>query len=399
MTYTIHGRYESNFEPLADVFLQQLPKSPRVGGQALTVYHRGVPVVDIWSGVRDKAGTPWRADTMSISYSTTKGVLSTLAHMLVDEGVLAYDTPIARWWPEFAANGKHGITLRHVMTHESGLYHIRQMIENAREMLDWPHMLEVIAAAKPYHAPGERVGYHALTYGWIVGGLIEKATGRPLAELLDEKLVQPLQLDGCYIGVPDSELPRCAEIIGAARHNPNPKPPSKVSVWRQKLISNALALTGFDDNTSTDALLPRGMSRFYLGRAGKPASLHSRRQRRLHRTLAGAHLRRAGQRRRTGRRAADVGAASGGSHPRAQPPARRRGADADALAHGLSSDFHHLAENPACLRPLRLWRFRRMGRPVARPGGGLYGEYRQRLAHGDLRIMRINTAVIQCVES
>ena len=103
MTYTIHGRYESNFEPLADVFLQQLPKSPRKGGQALTVYHRGVPVVDIWSGVRDKAGAPWQADTMSISYSTTKGVLSTLAHMLVDEGVLAYDTPIARWWPEFAA--------------------------------------------------------------------------------------------------------------------------------------------------------------------------------------------------------------------------------------------------------------------------------------------------------
>jgi CubicO group peptidase (beta-lactamase class C family) len=399
MTYTIHGRYESNFEPLADVFLQQLPKSPRKGGQALTVYHRGIPVVDIWSGVRDKAGAPWLADTMSISYSTTKGVLSTLAHMLVDEGVLAYDTPIARWWPEFAANGKHGITLRHVMTHESGLYHIRQMIQNAREMLDWPHMLEVIAAAKPYHAPGERVGYHALTYGWIVGGLIEKATGRPLAALLDEKLVQPLELDGCYIGVPDSELPRCAEIIGAARYNPNPKPPSKIAVWRQKLISNALALTGFDDTTSADALIPRGMSRFYLD---EPESLQAcipgangvftaRSLARIYAALAnGGEL--DGVRLLSAQRLAEA----------TRVHSRQRG-DVVPMAMNWRLGYHRIFTT----WPKTPHAFGHFGYG----GSGAWADPSRDLAvaytvntgsgspMGDLRIMRINTAVIQCVES
>ncbi len=267
MRYVIHGRYESAFEPLAETFLSQLPRSPRVGGAALSVYHQGVPVVDIWSGLAKKDGTPWEADTLSLSYSTTKGVLSTLAHMLVDRGQLNYDHPIAHYWPAFAQGGKHAITLRHVMTHESGLYHIRQMIKDAREMLDWPHMLEVMEKAVPYHAPGERIGYHALTYGWIVGGLIEKVTGEPLAVTLKRMIADPLELDGCYIGVPPSELHRCTEIIGAPRYNPNPKKPSQVAVWRQKAISNALALTGFDDSTSADALVPRGMSRFYLDEA------------------------------------------------------------------------------------------------------------------------------------
>ncbi len=264
MSYTIQGFFEPQFQHVIDVFLAQLPQEPRMGGAALTVYHHTKKVIDVWAGVSNKQGKPWQGNTMSISYSTTKGVLSTLAHILVDEGLLSYDRPIADYWPAFAQNGKHSITLRHVLTHEAGLYHLRSMIDDAHEMLDWPHMLQRIEQASPLHAAGARVGYHAISFGWIVGGLIEKVTGEPLAQTLAKKITQPLALDGCYIGVPESELARCSEIIGAARYNPNKAPPSKLVQLQQQLTDKVLRLTGFDPNTAAEALIPKGMSRFYL---------------------------------------------------------------------------------------------------------------------------------------
>lgn len=272
MSYTIQGFFEPQFQHVIDVFLAQLPQEPRQGGAALTVYHRNQKVVDVWAGVSNKQGKPWQANTMSISYSTTKGVLSTLVHILVDEGLLDYDRPIADYWPAFAQNGKHSITLRHVLTHEAGLYHLRSMIDDAHEMLDWPHMLQKIEQATPLHAAGARVGYHAISFGWIVGGLIEKVSGEPLAQTLAKKITQPLQLDGCYIGVPESELARCSEIIGAARYNPNKAAPSKFVQLQQQLTDKALRLTGFDPNTAAEALIPKGMSRFYLD---EPKSLQA----------------------------------------------------------------------------------------------------------------------------
>jgi len=264
MSYTIQGHYQPRFQHIIDVFTAQLPQAPRQGGAALTVYHQNEKVVDIWAGVANKTGEPWQEHNMSISYSTTKGVLSTLVHILVDDGLLDYDRPIAYYWPAFAQHGKHGITLRHVLTHESGLYHLRSMIADAKEMLDWPHMLTMIEQAKPLHAAGARVGYHAISFGWIIGGLIEKVTQEPLAVTLAKKISQPLQLDGCYIGVPETELYRCNEIIGAPRHKANKAPPSKISQWQLKLTDKVLRATGFNPETATEALIPKGMSRFYL---------------------------------------------------------------------------------------------------------------------------------------
>ncbi|WP_170106974.1 serine hydrolase domain-containing protein [Agitococcus lubricus] len=267
MTYTIHGHIDPKFRAVVDVFAEQLPAAPRMGGAALTVYHRQQKVLDIWAGVANKEGNAWQADSMSISYSTTKGILSTLAHMLVDRGILQYDLPIAHYWPEFAQQGKHSISLRHVLTHEAGLYHIRSMIQDAHEMLDWPHMLEVMAQARPLHAAGARNGYHALTFGWLVGGLIEKATHAPLSETLAQLITQPLKLDGCFIGVPDSELARCTDIIGAARYKPRTNTSKPRTPLPQQLIDKSLRWSGFNPDTTTEALLPRGMNKFYLDEA------------------------------------------------------------------------------------------------------------------------------------
>ena len=143
---------------------------------------------------------------MALSYSTGKAVLATLTHILVSEGFLEYDTPIANYWPAFAQNGKENITLRHVLSHQSGLFDIRHTIDNAQVMLDWQAMLSAFEKATPRFAPGTATAYQAMSFGWLIGGVIEKVLQKPLAKVMQQYLVEPLQLDAAYFGVPDAEL-------------------------------------------------------------------------------------------------------------------------------------------------------------------------------------------------
>jgi CubicO group peptidase (beta-lactamase class C family) len=222
--------------------------------------------------VRDRDGRPWQADTMAPSYSTTKGVAATLVHILVDRGLLDYDDRVAKHWPEFAQNGKARITLRQVLAHQSGLYHIRQMIDHADRMLDWDYMVRAIERAAPIHPPGERTGYHGLTFGFLVGEILQRATGRSFAQLVEEELVKPLQLDGMYVGAPEQALGRAAELISGTREwDPQ---------WLlgQALVRRALRQLGpalafgarlvgmqIDLTSLMDALAPRGISSFDFG--------------------------------------------------------------------------------------------------------------------------------------
>ncbi|MDA1075421.1 MAG: serine hydrolase [Proteobacteria bacterium] len=208
----LEGDIHPDYADVASTLIRQIPAHNHAGCAAC-VYHRGRKVVDIWGGTRDSAGNPWVEDTTAPSFSTTKGVISTLMHILVDQGKADYDDPIAEHWPEFGARGKDRITIRQAMCHEAGLYRVSEMVSNPQEMLDWQHMLNVVADAEPAHQPGEGSGYHALTYGWVMGGLIEAIGGKTLEAVLQEELVDPLGLDGMFIGMPHNELYRRAELI------------------------------------------------------------------------------------------------------------------------------------------------------------------------------------------
>lgn len=257
------GYVHPEFRKVADIFQAQLPlRGP--GGGALCIYHRGERVVDLWGGTRDKAGTPWAPDTLSLSFSTTKGIVATLLHILACRHEIDYDTPVAHYWPAFAAGGKSRITVRQLLCHEAGLYSIRRLIRDAGEMRDWPHMLSLLERAEPLHDPGAGNGYHALTFGWLVGGLVEKVSGKPLAQVLAEDISRPLGLEGCFIGVPDGELGRCADLIlperrprpaGAARRRHRPP-------LAQQVVTTALRLSGFDTDSVEEAMVPPGMGRF-----------------------------------------------------------------------------------------------------------------------------------------
>jgi len=242
------------------------------GGAAVCVYHRGECVVDLWGGVRDRVGTPWQSDTMATSFSTTKGVASTLVHIMVDRGLLDYDERVASYWPEFAQQGKQDATLRQVMTHQSGLYHIRQIIDHADRMLDWEYMIKAIEHAEPIHPPGERTGYHGLTYGFLVGEILQRVTDRPFSELVQAELVDPLGLDGMYVGAPDEVHDRSADLMWSKAADALRTAPVDGGLQRlgavvatgHGLMRSALGLVGvdFDLGSLIDALAPRGISGF-----------------------------------------------------------------------------------------------------------------------------------------
>ncbi len=270
----LDGWLHPAFTPVADALRAQL--ADQDGGAAVCVYHRGRCVADLWGGTTDAAGAPWRRETMAPSFSTTKGVAATLLHVLVDRGLLDYDDRVARFWPEFAQSGKAAITVRQVLCHQSGLYHIRQMIDGASRMLDWAFMIRAIERAAPVHAPGARTGYHGLTFGFLVGEIAQRVTGQPFTRLVRELIAEPLDCDGLHIGATEAALPHAARLLWAPR-GPLPIPDLATAHWVSTwfagvpaaAVRRALRLAGVDVDFDSmlDALAPRGIRAFDFGAA------------------------------------------------------------------------------------------------------------------------------------
>lgn len=257
----LEGYVHPDFRAVARTLAGQIPRTG-IGGAAVCIYHEGRVVVDLWGGTRDRGGSPWRADTMAPSFSTTKGITSTALHVLADRGLVDYDRPVADYWPEFAQAGKERITVRQLLSHEAGLYGIRHMIDDAHRMLDWDHMVERLAAHPPAHEPGAAHGYHGFTYGWLVGELVQRVAGRPFREVLREELAEPLELDGLYCGLPPEELPRRAELVASIVRGRG-RPMKKAENLLRK-ATGLLRMTGssIDLAHSQAALMPRGIELF-----------------------------------------------------------------------------------------------------------------------------------------
>jgi len=265
-TANYQGQVDERFSDLARQFGRMQDARTDSGGAALVVYFQGHKVVDIYTGKKSETES-WQADTLSLCYSTGKGVLSTLAHILVSEGFADYDIPVARYWPEFARQGKDKISLRHMLSHQSGLYDIRNLVADASEMADWQHMLDVIARAKPRFEVSTDAAYQPLTFGWQVGGVLEKATGKTLAELMQRYLVDPLQLDAAYFGVPEEKLAEVARIIPRQKVSKDEFQNAKAKVKSQQArkaspLDRLLELSGQNPQDFQDAMIPKGMKNF-----------------------------------------------------------------------------------------------------------------------------------------
>ncbi len=182
--------------------LDELVASGEEVGLQAAAYVDGVLAVDAWAGVADsETQAPVTGDTLFTSWSTTKGWAATCLHILADRGAVDYDAPVATYWPEFAANGKAGVTVRHVLTHSAGLPAMPDAVTPAM-LCDWEAMCAALAAMPPLWPPGTQTGYHAWTFGWLVGEIVRRADGRPIERFVQEELCAPLGITGFYLGLP-----------------------------------------------------------------------------------------------------------------------------------------------------------------------------------------------------
>jgi CubicO group peptidase (beta-lactamase class C family) len=182
-------------------------------GVQVAVYHRGDCIANCFAGTMDASGRK-RVDekTLFPVFSTTKGIAATVAHLLVERGEITYDTPIAEVWPEFAAHGKGGITLRHALNHTAGLPFVPTGV-GLDALHDWTKICAAVADLTPATPPGEAWAYHAITYGWLIGEVARRVDGRPFAEFVRDEISLPLDVeDELFVGIPDDVEPRIATL-------------------------------------------------------------------------------------------------------------------------------------------------------------------------------------------
>ena len=212
LPHGVQGAADANFGSTLQGFSQLFP-GRRLGGGALCIYLHGEPVVDVWTGYSDRRGKQyWTADTGAMVFSATKGMASTVIHRLVDRGLLGYDAPVARYWPEFGANGKAGISVRDLLRHRAGLSQLNGV--RKEDLLDHLRMEQRLAGARVNRLLHGHPAYHALTYGWLLSGLARAVTGRGMGDLIRTELAGPLDTDGLHLGRPPAHSPtRAAQIL------------------------------------------------------------------------------------------------------------------------------------------------------------------------------------------
>jgi CubicO group peptidase (beta-lactamase class C family) len=207
----IHGTCDDRFAGVRDAFAANFDEAGDVGACAAVMLD-GELVVDIWGGHADEGRTtPWERDTITNVWSTTKTMTALSALVLADRGELDVDAPVARYWPEFAANGKDGVLVRHLLAHTAGLPGWVEPMA-PEDLYDWEKATSLLAAQAPMWEPGTKSGYHAITQGYLVGEVVRRIDGRSLGTFFADELAGPLGAD-FFIGLPASEDHRVARVI------------------------------------------------------------------------------------------------------------------------------------------------------------------------------------------
>jgi CubicO group peptidase (beta-lactamase class C family) len=211
MTSAVHGHCDARFDKVADALADELARGNEVGA-AIAVDIDGELVVDIWGGHADAAKTvPWSEHTIVNVWSSTKTVTSLVALMLADRGVLDLDAPVAAYWPEFAANGKGDVMVRHILSHTSGVAGWQEPM-TTDDLFDWDKATLMLAAQAPWWEPGTASGYQALNFGFLIGELVRRTTGTSLKEFVRDEIAGPLDAD-FQLGAKPEDAGRIAQLI------------------------------------------------------------------------------------------------------------------------------------------------------------------------------------------
>ena len=281
----IDGHVEPGFEGVRDAFARNFTEHGDVGaGFALHV--EGRKVVDLWGGIADAAtNRPYDEDTLQLVFSTTKGATAVCANLLAQRGELDVDAPVAKYWPEFAQAGKEDLPVRWLLCHKAGLPTVDKRLAY-EEVLEWDPVIRALEVQAPFWEPGTAHGYHALTYGYLVGEVVRRISGKSLGTFFADEVATPLGLE-FWVGLPEEHEHRVAPLIGGLAPGPDADPALKAMVEQfmgpDTLLGRALSLNGamaepgaFNRRDLHAAEVPaangvtnaRSLSRMYAGAAG-----------------------------------------------------------------------------------------------------------------------------------
>ncbi len=209
MSVEINGTVSDGWEPLVEKFASNFDRFNELGASVCVTYE-GETVVDVWAGDRDAEGNPWLEDTIAVVNSCTKGAVALACHLLADRGLLDLDAPVAEVWPEFAHGAKATVTTRMMLNHTTGVAAFRDELPEG-SAFDWDYMCDRVAAEEPWWPPGTRNGYHLMSFGWVAGELVRRASGLSLGTFFREELAEPAGAD-FWIGLPATEHHRVSPL-------------------------------------------------------------------------------------------------------------------------------------------------------------------------------------------
>lgn len=205
----VQGLVAAGWGKVADAFRANFEGTSGEVGAACCVYVGGLPVVDLWGGLADsKTHRPWSQDTIVQVASTTKGATAICAHLLVQRGELELDAPVVKYWPEFGANGKDQIPVRWLLSHQSGLPVVETRL-TFEEALAWDPVIRALEAQKPLWRPGTEHVYHSMTFGYLVGEIVRRISGKSLGTFFADEVAGPLKLNA-WIGLPEEQESKVA---------------------------------------------------------------------------------------------------------------------------------------------------------------------------------------------
>ena len=284
----IDGFVAAGFDRVRDVFAASFERGNEVGA-GVCVYLDGRPVVDLWGGVADQdSGREWTGDTLQLVWSVTKAMASASVHLLAQRGELDLDAPVAEYWPEFAAQGKERVPVRLLLSHRVGLPALDEPV-SVEDLLSWAPVVVALARQRPFWAPGTRHGYHAETFGFLVGEVVRRVSGRTIGRFFAEEIAQPNGIE-FWIGLPAelqdrvstlidppaptgavdlSALPPAAREAVAAFTDPHSLTRRAFAITEPDYDANAPEVRAAELPASNGIGTARGIARFYAGLIGE----------------------------------------------------------------------------------------------------------------------------------
>ena len=203
----INGYCEEKYNPVKKIFESYFLKQEEIGA-SFAIYKEGKPLIDLYGGFKNKNNKNWEKNTIVNVFSATKGIYEIIVSILIDQNILDLEKPVSYYWDAFKQSNKKGITLKHILSHQSGLYRFKEKITQ-QDLLDWNKIIAILENQEPDHPSGQRTYYHAKTHGFLIGEIIKKTTKKSLGELVSELLSKKIGLD-FFIGTPKNQLSNIA---------------------------------------------------------------------------------------------------------------------------------------------------------------------------------------------